>query len=151
MATESIDIARNPGDVFSYATDFAHFPDWQGNVVSVRCGRQSPPRAGAQAVVTRRIGPRQVQATEQITELTPPETWEVRSWGGVPVTAIARGRIEPLDNGTHSRVTISLEFEGHGIGKLLVPLVIARQARRQLPQNTARLKQALERPAGAPR
>jgi uncharacterized protein YndB with AHSA1/START domain len=147
MATASIDIARNPGDVFSYATDFRQFPHWQGNVVSVRCEGQSPPRAGGQAVVTRRVGPRQVRATEQITELTPPETWEVRSRGGVPVTAIARGRVAPLDNGIHSRVTISLEFEGHGIGRLLIPLVIARQARRQLPQNAVRLRQALERPA----
>src|SRR5215467_14536517 len=145
MATESIDIGREPADVFAYATDFAQFPHWQGNVLSVRQDGQAPARAGAQAIVTRRIGPRQVHATEKITELTPPRTWEVRSRGGLPVTAIAKGAIQPLDAGTRSRVTISLEFEGHGIGKLLIPLVIARQARRQLPQNTARLKQALER------
>jgi hypothetical protein len=69
----------------------------------------------------------------------------VRSRGGLPVTAIAKGTIQPLDAGTRSRVTITMEFEGHGIGKLLIPLVIARQARRQLPQNAARLKQAPER------
>jgi hypothetical protein len=68
----------------------------------------------------------------------------VRSTGGMPVTAIAKGRIEPLDDGTRSRVTITLEFEGHGIGKLLIPLVIRRQARKQLPRNTARLKEVLE-------
>jgi len=33
---ESIDISRRPGDVFSYAADFSHFPEWQGGVVSVR-------------------------------------------------------------------------------------------------------------------
>ena len=27
---ESIDISRRPGDVFAYAADFSHFPDWQG-------------------------------------------------------------------------------------------------------------------------
>jgi hypothetical protein len=27
---DSIDISRRPEDVFSYATDFSHFPDWQG-------------------------------------------------------------------------------------------------------------------------
>ena len=94
--------------------------------------------------MTRRVGPRQVRATEKITELIPPRTWEVRSFGGIPVTAIARGTIEPLDGGHRSRVTIMLEFEGHGIGKLLVPLVICRQARKQLPRNMAKLKEALE-------
>lgn len=144
MATESIDISRRPGEVFSCATDFTQFGRWQGNVVSVRRDDQSPLRAGSQAVVTRRIGPRRVRSTEQITELAPPRTWEVRGTGGLPATAIATGRIEPLGDGTRSRVTITLEFEGHGIGKLLVPLVIRPLARRQLPRNAARLKRVLE-------
>jgi len=33
---QSIDISRRPGDVFAYAADFSHFPEWQGGVVSVR-------------------------------------------------------------------------------------------------------------------
>ena len=114
-------------------------------MVSVRPNGQSPPRTGSTAIITRRVGPRQVQATETITELTAPSTWEVRSSGGIPVTAIARGRVDCLGGGTRSRVTMTL-FEGHGIGKLLIPLVI-RQARRQLPQNTARLKKVLEQNA----
>jgi uncharacterized protein YndB with AHSA1/START domain len=147
VITESIDISRSPGDVFAYATDFTQFRHWQGNVISARRDDQSPLRTGSGAVVTRRVGPRQVEATEKITELTPPKTWEVRSSGGLPVTATARGTIDPLDGGTRSRVTISLDFQGHGIGKLLIPLVIRRQARRQLPHNTARLKEMLERRA----
>jgi uncharacterized protein YndB with AHSA1/START domain len=141
---DSIDISRTPEDVFAYATDFARFADWQGSVVSVVPERASPVRIGSAAIVTRRVGPRRVRASEQITELTPPSSWEVRGSGGVPVTAIARGSIEPIDDGSRSRVTISLGFEGHGIGRLLIPLIICRQARRQLPQNTARLKEVLE-------
>jgi len=64
-----------------------------------------------------------------------------------PVVAIVRGTIEPLDQGERSRVTISLEFEAHGIGRLLVPLIIRRQARRQLPRTQRQLKEALERTA----
>jgi uncharacterized protein YndB with AHSA1/START domain len=144
MATESIDISRSPAEVFSYATDFGQYRHWQGNVLSVCQEDDSPPRAGSQAVVTRQVGPRRVRATEKITELNPPRTWEVRSFGGLPVTAIATGRIEPLNAGSRSRLTISLQFQGRGIGRLLIPLVISRQARRQLPLNTARLKEALE-------
>jgi uncharacterized protein YndB with AHSA1/START domain len=147
VAAESIDISRSPHDVFWYATDFAQFPRWQGNVVSARQEGESALVTGSRAVVTRRVGPRRVRATETITELTPTETWEVRSSGGLPVTAIAKGRIESLDGGNRSRVTITLDFAGHGIGKLLIPLVIRWQARKQLPQNTAKLKEVLERGA----
>jgi hypothetical protein len=43
-----------------------------------------------------------------------------------------------------ARLTIALAFEGHGIGRLLVPLVVERQARREMPVNLAALKIRLE-------
>ena len=54
------------------------------------------------------------------------------------------GRIEPLDNDTRSRVTIELELEGHGIGKLLLPLFVRRKAREEMPRNLQLLKNQLE-------
>jgi carbon monoxide dehydrogenase subunit G len=141
---ESIEIARPPEDVFSYATNFSHFPEWQGGVVSVRPEGNAPLTVGSKAVVVRQLGPRKLEGTEEITELRPPRTWTVRGVGG-RVKATARGTVESLEDGARSRVTIALEFEGHGIGKLLVPLVIHPQARRQLPKNEQRLKERLER------
>ena len=41
-------------------------------------------------------------------------------------------------------MTIDLDFEGHGIGKLLVPLVVRRQAQKELPTNLRNLKERLE-------
>ena len=41
------------------------------------------------------------------------------------------------------RVTIELDFEGHGVGKLLRPLVVS-QARKQVPKNQQQLKERLE-------
>ena len=55
-----------------------------------------------------------------------------------------RGTIDSLDDGARSRVTLELDFEGHGIGKLLVPLVVRRQAQKELPINVQNLKQRLE-------
>ena len=75
--------------------------------------------------------------TEEITELDPPKSWTVRGVGG-PLTAIAKGTIEPLDDGERSRVMIALEFEGQGIGTGLLSIV-RRLARRQLPRNEQRL------------
>jgi hypothetical protein len=63
--------------------------------------------------------------------------------GGGPLIATAEGTIEPINDGERSRVTIALDFEAHGIGKLLLPLV-RRQARKQLPKNEQRLKENLE-------
>ncbi|HZD00409.1 MAG TPA: SRPBCC family protein [Actinomycetes bacterium] len=142
---ESIDISSSPEDVFSYATDFSLFPEWQGGIVSVRRQDDAPVAVGSKAVVTRRLGPRQLAGTEEITEMSPPRSWTVRTTGG-PLTTIARGRIEPLDGGERSRVRIALEFEAHGIGKSLLPLVL-REAPKQLPRNEKKLKEVLERGA----
>lgn len=147
MATimASIEIARPPEAVFAYATDFAHFSEWQGSVVSAHQESAAPLVVGSRASVTRQVGPRRVATTEEIIGLHPPQTWAVRGAGSIPVIAIAKGTIVPLNGGQRSRVTMTLEFEAHGIGKFLLPLVIRRQARRQLPRNVRQLKQALER------
>jgi uncharacterized protein YndB with AHSA1/START domain len=141
--TESIEISRQPNDVFSYATDFSHFPQWQERVVSARQEGDAPLAVGSRAAVTRRVGPRRLLTTEEITELDPPRTWQVRGAGPIPVVAIAKGTIEPLDGGQRSLVTIALEFDGHGIGKLLAVL-IRHQSRKQLRKDGKRLKELVE-------
>jgi Polyketide cyclase / dehydrase and lipid transport len=141
---ESIEISRRPEDVFAYAADPSYFPEWQDRVESVHPQGDPPLTVGSRAVVTRRVGPRVLPTTEEVIELNPPRSWAVLGVGGLPLTAIAKGIIEPLDDGTRSRVTIALEFEAHGIGKLLAPLVV-RQARKQLPRNEQKLKEVLER------
>jgi hypothetical protein len=58
--------------------------------------------------------------------------------------AIVDLTVEPL-TAQRSRLTISVDFTGHGIGKVLVPLVVRREARKEMPTNLATLKQRLER------
>ena len=53
--------------------------------------------------------------------------------------------VEPLTQ-TRSRLTISVDFLGHGIGKLLVPLMVQRQAAKEMPTNVQALKARLEQP-----
>lgn len=140
---ESIEISGRPAEVFSFATDFSHFPEWQAGVKSARPEEDGPLGVGSKATVVRQAGPRTLSRTEEITELDPPRTWTVRGVGG-PLTAIAKGAIEPMDGGARSRVTIALAFEARGIGAGLLPLV-TRQARKQLPTNMQRLKASLEK------
>jgi len=144
VIAESIEIARRPKDVFAYAADYAHFPHWQRRVVSARQEGNAPLAVGSRAAVVRRVGPRRLLTTEEITELDPPRTWQVRGTGRLPVVAIAIGTVHPLDQGQRSLVTIALEFHGHGIGKLLAPL-IRYQSRKQLPKDAKQLKELLER------
>ena len=140
--TASVEISRAPEDVFAYVTDPSHLPEWQASVVSVR--HDDPPvHVGTKAVVTRQAGPRKMASTAEVAELEPPRRWSVRGVDG-PVRGNVKGRIEPLDDGARSRVTIELDLEGHGFGKLLLPLVVNRQAKREMPENMLRLKERLE-------
>jgi uncharacterized protein YndB with AHSA1/START domain len=140
---ESIEISRRPEDVFSYVTDPSRLPEWQESVVSVRRLDDAPIAVGSRVVVTRSIGRHEQAMTSELAELNPPMSWAVRGIDG-PVRGNVKGTIEPLENGERSRVTVSLDFEGHGIGKLLVPLVVQRQARSEVPRNQLKLKERLE-------
>jgi hypothetical protein len=62
------------------------------------------------------------------------------------VRPVGRVTVEPLDEGKRSRVTVELDFEGHGIGKLFAPMARS-QARKQVPLNQQKLKERLEAPS----
>jgi len=53
--------------------------------------------------------------------------------------------VQPVTD-ARSRLTISVDFTGRGIGKVLVPLVVRRQARKEMPDNLAALKRRMETP-----
>lgn len=81
--------------------------------------------------------------TTEIIEYDPPHRWADRGLDG-RIRAIVAVTVEPLSDRSRSRLTIALDFAGHGIGKLLVPLVVRRQAAREMPEHMSRLKQRLE-------
>ena len=138
----SIEVARPDGDVFAYVTDPSHFPEWQEGVVS---GHLDTPttRVGSRCTTVRRIGGREREVTTTITGYEPPRRWADRGIDG-PIRAIVQVLVEPLAQGSRSRLTIEVDFTGHGIGKLLVALVVRRQAAAQMPGNMTRLKHRLE-------
>lgn len=121
-------------------------PEWQEGCVSGRLDGV-PTRVGSRCTTVRRIGGRESEVTIEITEYDPPHRWADRGSSG-PIRAIVRVAVEPLADVARSRVMIELDFTGHGIGRLLVPLVVRRQAAAEMPGNMERLKQRLE--AGAP-
>ena len=142
MTTVSIDVDRPAAEVFAYATDPSRFHEWQQGVVSGSMQGTDGPQIGDHCLTTRRIGGAERPATSELVRLDPPRSWAVRGIDG-PIRARVDVTVEPLAD-ARSRLTIAVDFEGHGIGKLLVPLVVRRQARAEMPGNVAKLKERVE-------
>ena len=142
----STEIERAAAEVFAYATDPTLFREWQNGVVDGHMDgpaeQAGSPAVGSKCVTTRRIGGANRPSTAKLVHIDPPRTWSVRGIDG-PIRAAVDVLVEPV-TGARSRLTISVDFTGHGIGKILVPLVVRREARKEMPDNIATLKQRLE-------
>jgi uncharacterized protein YndB with AHSA1/START domain len=130
----TIDIDCPPGRVYEFATDPGRFAQWQPDVVGVR-------RLGAaRFATTRRMTGGERTVVQEITRDDPPSGWSARGVAG-PIRPHASIAVEPAGRG--SRVTFTLDFDGHGLGVALLPLV-RRQAERAAPHSYANLKRLLE-------
>jgi uncharacterized protein YndB with AHSA1/START domain len=152
----TIEIDRPPAEVFAYVTDPTHFAEWQRDVVRTELD------GARRFVTTRRIGRRERTMTQEISTARPPDEttavadassaaatassatgiWAAHGVDG-PIRPSATVTVEPLHHGARSRVTFTLDFVGHGIGVVLLPLV-RRQARRGAPTSYRNLKERLE-------
>ena len=141
--TASIEVDRSAEEVFAYATDPRRFSEWQKGVVGGQMDRPGAPQVGDRCLTTRRIGLVDRPVASELIRFDPPHLWGVRGVDG-PIRAIVDVTVEPRSD-TSAHLTITLDFEGHGIGRLLVPLVVERQAKREMPVNLAALKGHLER------
>jgi carbon monoxide dehydrogenase subunit G len=150
VPTSTVEVNRRPDEVFAYVTDPTRFAEWQNGVVSGHMEKGGTPTVGARCLMTRRVGFAQRTVTSELTHLDPPSTWGVRGIDG-PIRAMVDVTVAGLDAGLRSRVSIDIDFEGHGIGKLIVPLVVRPQAAKEMPANLRRLKQRLEGSGTSPR
>ena len=146
------EIERPAAQVFACATDPSLFSQWQkgvadGHMDGPADGTRVPP-VGTRCETTRRIGGASRPVTSEIARIDPPRTWGVRGTDG-PIRATVDVLVEPVAD-SRSRLTISVDFTGHGIGKILVPLMVRREARKEMPENMAALS-ARRRPAAARR
>jgi len=136
------DVDRAAADVFAYATDPARFHEWQAGVTEGHLDHLGPVEAGARCLTTRRIGGATRTVTSEVTHVDAPRTWGVRGIDG-PIRATVDLTVEPLTDRT-SRLTIAVSFEGHGSGKILLPLLARHQAQKEMPANIATLKRRIE-------
>lgn len=141
--TTSTEVDRSAEDVFAYATDATHFCEWQKGVIDGRMDSAGTSGVADKCLTTRRIGFANRPVTAELTHIDPPRTWGVRGIEG-PIRATVDVAVEPITN-NRSRLTITIDFKGHGIGRLLVPFVVEREARKEMPANLSALKKRLER------
>lgn len=140
--TVTVDVDPPAQEVFAYAIDPTQIHEWQNRVVTSQMQRPGMPEVGDHCLTTR-IGGAERPSTSEVQRVEPPHAWNVRGIDG-PLRASVDLAVEPITE-TRSRLTISVDFEGHGIGKALVPLMVRRQAAKEMPTNVRALKARLER------
>jgi len=136
------EVDRPPETVFAYATDPLKFGEWQKDIVETHWVPPDTGALGSQFSTSRRVPGGLQSYVQEVIERRPFASWAVHGVSGA-LRPSARLVVEPIDQGSRSRVTATLDFEGHGAGRLLVPLV-QRATARQAPRSYERLKAILE-------
>ena len=141
--SESIEINRKAEDVFAYLDDVERHGEWQEQIVAVKRQDDGPLRVGSRVKETRRVPGGNRTMTYEVTEHNPPRQSSFRVLDG-PIRADGTISIEPIGDGSQSRLTITIDFTGYGLaGKVLLP-VAKGQARKQIPKDQARMRELLE-------
>src|SRR5436305_15108629 len=142
MIVDSVEIKRSPEEGFAYLDQLDRHGEWQEAIVEVKVETEGPTRVGSRATDKRKVpgGPRDV--TYEVTEHEPPRRVAFRGLNG-PVRPVGTVVVEPLGDGSSSRVTLELDLQGHGLGKLIAPFA-RMDARRTIPKDQQRLKERLE-------
>src|SRR5712691_2506096 len=141
--TETVEIDRTPEDVFAYLDDVKRHGEWQDQIVDVKPQDDGPLRVGSRVTETRRVPGGDRTMTYEVTEHDPPRQSSFRVLDG-PIRAVGTISVEPIGDGSRSRLTFTLDFKSHGLaGKVLLP-VARTQARKQIPKDQARMKELLE-------
>lgn len=141
MVTQSIDINCPAGDVFAYLEQFERHADWQPSLLGVDIQPEGPVRVGTRVIERRKtpVGVRDIPF--EVTEHEPPHRLAFHGTAG-PVRPIGTAVVEALGP-SRSKVTFSIELEGHGIGRLIAPFAL-RQTAKEIPQRLRSYKRVLE-------
>ena len=139
---ESIEIARSPEDVFAYLDDVERHGEWQAQIVSSRRETEGPTRVGTRVTDVRKVPGRTQPVTWEVTEHDPPRRSSFKGVSG-PVRPVGTVTVEPVGEG-HSKVTLELDLQGHGLLGVVVAPLARRSASKEVPEDQRRLKERLE-------
>jgi uncharacterized protein YndB with AHSA1/START domain len=142
VITHSIEINRSPKDVFAYLDQLERHGEWQGEIVSATRETDGPVGVGTRVREIRKMGRREIDASYEITEHDPPRRTAFRGTVG-PIRPVGTVTIDPVGDGSSTRVSIDFNLVGYGFGKLIAPLA-RRDARKRIADYQERLKAQLE-------
>lgn len=140
--TVGLDIARSPRQVFGYVTDATHLPEWQPDVRQAAFDQPTAVGVGSRGQEVRHVMGADRQITWEVTDYDPDHRYGVRGIDG-PVRAHVTIDLTANTDGTGTHLEYGIEFEGHGVGKLIAPLA-RKGARKDLPATLERLRRRLE-------
>ena len=137
----SIEIDRDPAEVFSYVSEPANNPRWRSYVVEAGWLDAGPMRVGRRGYQTSRIVGRTMSVEAVIVEWDPPRAV---TWQAVQGSATVRSwvRVEPHGAGCVVSGGAEGEFNGF-VMRILTPLG-ARVMKRDAAKSLKKLKAALE-------
>ena len=142
--TGRVDIARSPHQVFEYIADATRLPEWQPDVRHAAYDENTAVRVGTRGKEVRHVMGADRSISWEVTDYDPHSRYGVRGIDG-PIRAHVVIDVSPDADGTGAHLEYGIDFEGHGIGKLIAPL--ARQgAGKDLVNTLERLRQRLEEP-----
>ncbi len=139
-ATAVID--RPIEEVFAFLADGTNDPKFSPRVLEIKKVTDGPPGAGTIYESTVRDAGMTTKRRFELTEFVAPTTirWAERSKNLVTAT---EGGYDLVPEGGGTRVTIHNVLDGHGLGKLLVPLALS-SARKGADEFGQSIKRAVE-------
>lgn len=141
MIKDSIEINRPAEEVFAYLDQLDRHSEWQGSLLSVQVETEGPTRVGTRVVERRKVPGGARDIPYEITRHEPPRKASFRGTAG-PVRPVGTVIVEPVGESS-SRMTLELELEGHGLGKLFA-IPARRQAAKEVPESHLKFKELLE-------
>ena len=141
MIKDSIEINRPAEEVFAYLDQLDRHSEWQGSLLSVKVETEGPTRVGTRVVERRKVPGGARDIPYEVTAHEPPRKASFRGTAG-PVRPVGTVTVEPLGESS-SRMSLELELEGHGLGKLFA-ILARRQAAKEVPERHQKFKELLE-------
>jgi carbon monoxide dehydrogenase subunit G len=137
----TVDVARTPGDVFSFLDDFARAPSWMAACRELAPTTLEPHHVGTKLRYTYAQGSRLGAMDGVVSERDPPRRLAMRFADKMFEVDIAY-TIESSGAGT--RVELVREIVPRKLAAKLMSPMIRAAARKQVAADAAKLKQALE-------
>ena len=133
------DIRRSPEEIFDYASDPAHEPEWNIRMKRVEKLTDGPGGVGARYRMEFTQGP---PAVSECVRFERPALWELAG-GSKIISSGFSGRVVRSGDGSH--LVLHMEIQPRGPLRLALPLV-RRRMQRELERDLATIKARMEGP-----